>query len=170
MPLLANIGFVDQDFRVAYRASGKPQRVTIDVQTEGVAGQPVFGVFLAAMERMIQRGGASGDRFAPWKAGAKILTRPRGTAEYGPDYHAELEAAGLAPEFLRFAMARGRKRALCRALFPYAAGPFPSSSRSPSRLRISGASFLKAGDSMYPICSASEGWRISALPDEMRTT
>ena len=104
MPLLANMNYVDTALSVAYRGSEQPQRLSIDMTTTGRATMPLFGVFLAGMQRAILYGGAAGARFRPWEAVCDVLTQPEGDAESGPSYHADLMVAGMAPEFLRVAI------------------------------------------------------------------
>ncbi len=104
MPLFKNMDFVQHGLHVRYRSDARPQKVFLDISTTGLADQPLAEGFVLSLGDTVAHGGGGSDLFPPTAGYLRKLGPPPKQRMRGPDYHFELEVAGVAPVFVRHAI------------------------------------------------------------------
>jgi hypothetical protein len=110
--VLDGLEFVRQAgaFEVSYRASAKPQTLTIEVETDHASPHRSGPVCLRKLLDMINFGAAGGSHFAPELGSAERSEGPwDGDDAFGPSYRWVLNVTGVSPEFLRVAVEHLRR-------------------------------------------------------------
>jgi hypothetical protein len=101
MPIIPFMEFAGEGLEVAFRSSSEPQKVAIDVHTEGFGRHGLMCAAVSQLARFGSWGVVTGAEYEPGSGITEIIEQPAKEASNGPDYHWVLQVAGWSPRLIR---------------------------------------------------------------------